>query len=250
MPRRGESWADGPIVGFDIESTGLDVFGDRVVTACVVHVMPGKRPDFHRWLVNPGVPIPAEAQAVHGVSTEYAAAHGVEPAAALFEITSHVAFALHRGIPVVAMNAPYDFTMLEVENERHQIDTVASRLDNGIRPVLDPLVIDRRVVEKRKGKRNLPALCGHYGLPVTDAHDSSADALMAVRLVQAMARRNPEQVGGRSLHELHEAQIAWAQAWAADFADWLRKKGNAEKADGVNSEWPLRTRAKQGQGVA
>lgn len=246
MPRRGDSWADGPIVGFDVESSGLDVFNDRIVTACVVHVMPGKRPDFHRWLVNPGVPIPAEAQAVHGVSTEYAQAHGVEPAAALFAITSHVAFALHRGIPVVAMNAPYDLTILEAENERHQVDTLASRLDNGIRPILDPLVIDRRVVEKRKGKgqRKMPALCGHYGLPVTDAHDSSADALMAVRVVQVMARREPEQVAGRSLVDLHEAQIAWHMEWAASFTDWLRKKGDAEKADGVSSEWPLQTRVK------
>jgi hypothetical protein len=38
-----------------------------------------------------------------------------------------VAMAMHREIPLVVANAPYDLTLLEAELDRHGIDTLASR---------------------------------------------------------------------------------------------------------------------------
>lgn len=53
---------------FDLEATGLNVTQDRIVEIAIVKIAPdGSRSDFHHR-VNPEVPIPAEATAIHGIS--------------------------------------------------------------------------------------------------------------------------------------------------------------------------------------
>ena len=59
-------WHEGPLAGFDLETTGVDVYGDRIVTAAVVHHTPGSRPRALQWVINPGTDVPAEAAEVHG----------------------------------------------------------------------------------------------------------------------------------------------------------------------------------------
>lgn len=73
------SWADGPLLAFDLETTGTDTNADRIVTATVISIAPGKSPDIRTWLADPGVEIPAEATEVHGVSTDYAASTDAMP---------------------------------------------------------------------------------------------------------------------------------------------------------------------------
>ena len=85
--------ADLPWVSLDVEATGLEPGVDRVVEiACVVFERgdaargePALRVERHSWLVNPGRPIPAEAQAVHQrpafeVGVQFARAEGILPA--------------------------------------------------------------------------------------------------------------------------------------------------------------------------
>ena len=50
--------------GFDIESTGVDVFNDRIVTATVVKVENRELVDKRTWLLDPGIEIPAGATEV------------------------------------------------------------------------------------------------------------------------------------------------------------------------------------------
>ncbi len=53
-----------PLVSLDLETTGTDPMTSRIVEiALCVDGVAGKK-----WLVNPGVPIPAEATAVHGIT--------------------------------------------------------------------------------------------------------------------------------------------------------------------------------------
>ncbi|MFM9597389.1 hypothetical protein ACKI1O_49625, partial [Streptomyces scabiei] len=70
------------VVGvFDLETTGVDVVHDRIVTAHVgVLDADGHVIDARDWLADPGVPIPAGAAAIHGVTAERARAEGA-PAA-------------------------------------------------------------------------------------------------------------------------------------------------------------------------
>lgn len=70
-------WYEGPLAAFDTETTGVDVETDRIVSAAlVVQDAPGARPRVTRWLVNPGVPVPAAATEVHGLTEEHLQRNG------------------------------------------------------------------------------------------------------------------------------------------------------------------------------
>lgn len=70
-------WYEGPLAAFDTETTGVDVETDRIVSAAVVvQDAAGTRPRVSRWLVNPGVPVPAGATAVHGLTDEHLQCNG------------------------------------------------------------------------------------------------------------------------------------------------------------------------------
>ena len=57
-----------PLCVFDIESTGVNVVHDRIVELCVLRVLPDGTETVKTWRVNPGIPIPPAATAIHGIS--------------------------------------------------------------------------------------------------------------------------------------------------------------------------------------
>lgn len=59
-----------PIIFFDIESTGVDVAKDRIITLAAKKFtsLSGFEEDSICFSLNPGIPIPAEATDVHGIS--------------------------------------------------------------------------------------------------------------------------------------------------------------------------------------
>lgn len=59
---------DRPLVCFDLETTGVSVERDRIVEIAMVRIEPGGERSTFRSLVNPGMPIPPGATAVHGIS--------------------------------------------------------------------------------------------------------------------------------------------------------------------------------------
>lgn len=61
---------DRPLAFFDIESTGINPALDRIVELAIVRVAPDGSETRYRRLINPQMPIPAEAQSIHGISDE------------------------------------------------------------------------------------------------------------------------------------------------------------------------------------
>ena len=59
-----------PMVFFDLETTGTDIASDRIVEISVVKVMPDGEQIVRTRRINPEMPIPAEATAVHHISDE------------------------------------------------------------------------------------------------------------------------------------------------------------------------------------
>ena len=236
-------WHREPLIGFDLETTGTDPREARIVTGAVIEVRAGEPLGRREWLADPGVPIPEDAVAVHGISNERAAAEG-RPADQVADalagvLTDH----WKAGVPVVAYNAAFDLTLLSAELRRHGLPSLRDRL-GGIdpAPVIDPYTIDRAVDRYRRGKRNLEAVCAEYGVVLGTAHDATADALAAARLACAIAGRHPK-VAALTPAELHLRQIEWYAAWAADFQSFLRRKGDATAL--VDGTWPLRELAQQ-----
>lgn len=223
-------WHRAPFYAFDTETTGVNVWQDRIVTATITHInVP--HVEHRSWLINPGVEIPQAATDVHGITTEHATERGQAPADAISEIVDHINHASTAGMPVVAFNAAFDFTILTAEAERHSLEL---RTPN----VVDPHVIDKHIDPYRKGKRTLTAVCAHHGVRQTDAHDATGDALAAARLAWALADRYPDEVQ-IDLVDLHHNQIRWRAHQAESLARYLVRQG---KTDDVARCWPIQER--------
>ncbi|MFG3288816.1 3'-5' exonuclease [Streptomyces sp. NPDC048179] len=231
-------WHQELLIGFDLETTGTDPREARIVTGAVIEVRAGQELGRREWLADPGVEIPADAVAVHGISNERAAAEG-RPADQVAEALADVLTGYWKtGVPVVAYNATFDLTLLSAELRRHGLPSLSDRL-GGLdpAPVVDPYTIDRWVDRYRRGKRNLEAVCAEYGITLAAAHNASADALAAARLAGAIAERHPK-IAALGPAELHRRQVEWYAEWAADFQQFLRRKGEADAV--VDGAWPLR----------
>ena len=59
-----------PMVFFDLETTGTDITSDRIVEISMVKVMPNGEEIVKTRRINPEMPIPAEATAVHHISDD------------------------------------------------------------------------------------------------------------------------------------------------------------------------------------
>ncbi|WP_326817995.1 3'-5' exonuclease [Streptomyces sp. NBC_01762] len=234
------SWHREALVGFDLETTGTEPLEARIVTAAVVGV-DGRDEEPVRqrtWLADPGIRIPAQASAIHGISSERAAAEGRPAREVADEIAETLADYWRQGVPVVAYNAAFDLTLLTAELHRHGLPSLSDRLDGGgIGPVVDPYTIDRAVDRYRKGKRTLEAVCVEYGVVHGGAHDAGADALAAVRVAYAIAERHGS-VAALTAAELHERQITWYADWASGFQSFLRRKGTPDAV--IDPHWPVR----------
>lgn len=231
------SWHQGLLVSFDLETTGTDVEQDRIVTAALLRLEGDGRPAAKlTWLLDPGVPIPDEAAAIHGISTAYVQEHGRPPATAIEEITEALAEALRAEIPLVVMNARYDLSLLDRECRRHGLRTLTERLGQAPAPVIDPLVLDKHVDRYRKGKRALQALCGHYGVPLDGAHEAGADAAAAAGVARRIGEKYPA-VALPSPRALHTLQEQAAAEQAASFQAYLRRSGDPRAI--VEPAWPL-----------
>ncbi|WNM24002.1 exonuclease domain-containing protein [Demequina capsici] len=232
------TWLDETMVGFDTETTGVSTANDRIVTAAIITRRAGEEPRTRTWLINPGVEIPARAIEVHGITNEKARAEGMDPAQGLEEIATALAEPLAAGIPVVGFNAQYDLSILEAELARHGLASLASRLPRGIRPIVDPLVIDRFLDRYRKGGRKLIDMCRIYAVPVVadDLHAADADVLATLDLLPAMAHLHPT-LAQVALDDLHDQQIEAHRVWATRFAAFLKSKGETD--DLPSPLWPV-----------
>jgi DNA polymerase-3 subunit epsilon len=218
--RQRSSWADGPLLGFDLETTGVDPESDRAVTLALIHREPGREPTRYHFLINPGIEIPETATAVHGITTDYARDHGEPPEKVWAQARELMQRLWTPQCPIVAFNGSYDLTMADRELARHFGATAG--IDFTGRYLVDPLVIDRANDRWRKGGRKLTQMCQHYGVPLgEDAHDAVADTLATMRLAYKLAATYAGSVGYINLAKLHQRQIRWHRTWCENMGGWL-----------------------------
>lgn len=218
---------------FDLETTGVDVSFDRVVTAYVgVLDGEGRQVAARSWLADPGIPIPEGATAVHGITTERARTLGRPAAEVVAEVTAALRSLFQQSVPVVAYNASYDFSLLACEAARHGIEPLVAPS-----PVIDPLVIDKAYDRYRRGRRTLEVVAAHYAVPLEGAHEASADAIAAGRVAQALARQFPLP---ETPAELHTRQIGWARSQAASLTEYFVSIGRLDPDDALDGTWPVR----------
>lgn len=237
-------WHLGPLAPFDLETTGIDVYQARIVTAYVGRAGAGITAVDHDWLVNPAIDIPDEATAIHGITSQHAFEHGMPAPIAVAEIAQQVADALGEGIPIVGWNVVYDLSLLHAECLRNRVATVEQRLGRTVLPVIDGLVLDKQVSPRVAGKggRKLVNAAPRWGVELSeiDAHGAKADAIAAARIIWRIAANIP-RLAGMTLLELHEAQVGWAAEQADGLRSYFDRSGIEH--DGVDGTWPVRTAA-------
>ena len=138
------AWSSGRLVGFDIETTGLDRELDEPVSFAFVEFDGGERRAVETGFVLPARAISRGAAAVHGLTRErLGQARGDRTCTRRRGGSRRASPSLSAsGTPVVGCNLTYDLTI---------VDRVLSRLDpptslravGWVGPVLDVLVLDR-----------------------------------------------------------------------------------------------------------
>lgn len=226
--------ADAPLAAFDLETSGVDVRRDRIVTASVVVIGPdGPHPE--EWLLDPGIDIPDEAARVHGVTTDKARADGQDYADGYRQIRDRLETLWAHGKVVAIMNAAFDLSLLHWEGLRLGYPDLVPG------PVIDPYVIDKQLDRFRKGKRTLTALCAHYGLRQDDAHQATGDALAAARLAWRMARL--PDLAEYDTTTLMAVQAQWRADQQQSLHEYFLRQGNHDAAASVSGEWPVQRSA-------
>ncbi|MFF2650552.1 exonuclease domain-containing protein [Streptomyces sp. NPDC058045] len=230
------NYRDSRRLAWDTETTSTDPTEARIVTAAIVARGGGRRDRTRTWLINPGVPIPPETTAIHGIGDEQAREHGADPQAALDEIAGMLASCLRHGMPVVAFNLSYDWSVLHHELLRHGLLTMDQRLD-GRTPytLLDPLVLDKQVDKYRRGNRRLKTVASHYGVGLTDWHTADADATAALGVADALFEKYPK-LREVDAEALYLAQQAWREEQQTGLQQHLRKTDPTAVCD---TGWPL-----------
>lgn len=208
------------MIGFDLETTGVNPEDDRIVTGTVIVDIPGRELDINNWLVNPGREIPESASDIHGITTAHVQEKGMSPLVAVWDMWDTISTHWAPDVPLVIYNAPFDLTMMDRELERHGGGGV-----DVLGPVLCPLTIDRGVDRYRKGKRTLSALCEYYGVELVDAHTSEADVAATMMIMRILAVRHPG-VSRLSLDALNRQQKTWYHNWSLNFAGYLSRQVN------------------------
>lgn len=230
-------FADVRKLAFDTETTGPNPTTDRIVTAALIARGGGLPDRTMSWLINPGVPIPAGATEVHGIDDAQAAT-GATPADALDDIAHHIAVALAYGMPVVAYNLSFDWTILTRDAERHRVPGPAERVPEGtVLGLIDPHVIDKQFDRyvSGAGQRKLKPTCERYGVELTDWHTAEADALAALLIAEAQFEKFP-LLNDYTPAALYTSQQRWRADQSASLQAFFRRTDPAAVVDG---SWPL-----------
>lgn len=150
-----------PICFFDLETTGVNVAKDRIVEIAILKVYPNGNKESHSWRVNPGVPIPAEASAVHGITDEMVAN---EPT---FKVLAPKVYALINDSDLGGFNSNrFDIPMLAEEFLRAEIDFDLKKA----------LSVDVQTIFHKMEKRTLEAAYRFYcDKELINAHSAMAD---------------------------------------------------------------------------
>jgi DNA polymerase III subunit epsilon len=159
--------AKAQFVAFDLETTGLTAAADRIVEIGAVRFLEcGRELGRYQRLINPERPMPAGAQAIHGISDTDLA--GASPARDV--LPEFIEFLGDpRGSVLLAHNASFDAGFLGCELTR-------AGLPIAPHPVIDTLALARRHHPGLSNHR-LETVARHLGVLSSGGHRALADSL-------------------------------------------------------------------------
>lgn len=203
-------WQEQELFAVDTETTGIERGQDRIVELGAY--WEGDGGVRLGTLIDPGIPIPAEASKVHGITDE-----AVAGKPRLVDIAERFLSRVSQATVLVAYNWPFDCEMLEAELGDGWRDAIAGK------PVLDPCVVTRFDNVGRywrgKGQHKLDSVAARYKLDRGrgSSHRASSDAYMAIKILRRLSRYLPADAheAAELIRRRREEQEARFQAWLA-----------------------------------
>jgi len=265
------SWHLEHMAALDFEASDKDSETARIVTCALILGGVGRGIDARTWLLAPGIPMEPEAIAIHKITDEYAAEHGMPAEQGVGEIAKAIAEVVAAGVPLVGHNiGGYDLNLLDRECRRHLGDSLEGICRQPLTRVIDTMVLDRqcapfrRRVSEDQGPYQMRTTAETYGLPWDEkqAHGAEYDAVKSASAAYRMGviahtpyRQRPEWVQALrpnrfnslrdlTVEELHARQVDWYREDAVRYQAWLRNEKKAkDKYDPtavIDGHWPLR----------
>ncbi len=150
-----------PLCVFDLETTGVQVVSDRIVEMCVIKVEPNGTETTKVWRVNPGMPIPASASAIHGITDDM-----VANSPSFKELAPEIA-AFMKDCDVAGYNSNrFDIPLLAEEMLRAEVDLDLRKVH----------AVDVQNIFHKKEQRTLSAALKFYcEEELVNAHNAEAD---------------------------------------------------------------------------
>ena len=188
-----------PLIFFDLETTGMSISSDRIVEISYLKIFPDQSEEVKTYRVNPTIPIPKEATAVHGITDE-----DVKDALTFSEIAKTLVNDFE-GCDFAGYNSnKFDLPLLAEEFIRANIDFDLKKRK----------VIDVQVIFYKREQRTLSAAYQFYcEKELTDAHSAEADTRATYEVLRAQLDRYtdlPNNIDQLSAYSAHSRTVDFA----------------------------------------
>jgi len=176
-----------PLCFFDLESTGLDVAKERIVSIAITKIMPDKSIEKKKAMINPTIPIPKESSDIHGITDEM-----VKDKPTFKQLSKGLYEFIKNSDLGGYYNNEYDNALLQEEFLRCDIDF----------PQIDTNSVDACFIFKKFERRDLSAALRFYcNEEMQNAHNSEFDTEATVKIFVAQLERYDE-LKGKSIEEI------------------------------------------------
>jgi len=174
-----------PLAFIDVETTGRNPYSDRIVELSILKINPDGNEEYKSHRINPGIPIPEETTAIHGISDADVAE---EPP---FQQYARSIRDFLEGCDISGFNViNFDLPCLEAEFARSDVDF--SRKSR--------YLIDSMVIFHQREPRNLQtAYLKYCGKEMENAHSAKEDAKVSFEILDSqldMYKDLPKDVAG------------------------------------------------------
>ncbi|MDR0507570.1 MAG: 3'-5' exonuclease [Dysgonamonadaceae bacterium] len=167
-----------PLLFFDLETTGTNIVNDRIVEISYLKISPNGNEESKTRKINPEIPIPPEATAIHGISNE-----DVKDAPVFRSIAKSLAEQIE-GCDLAGYNSNrFDIPLLAEEFLRAEVDI----------DLMKRKFVDIQTIYHKKEQRTLAAAYKFYcNKDLENAHTAEADTKATYEILKAQLDSYPD----------------------------------------------------------
>jgi len=164
-----------PLIIFDLETTGINTSQDRIIELYMIKALPSGQEEHHYLKLNPGIPIPPDSSAIHGIYDD-----DVKDCPTFKDIVNDL-IAFIGSSDFAGFNSnKFDFPLLVEEIYRAGADF----------DIEGRKFIDAQRIFHQKEPRNLAAAYRFYcDESLEDAHTAKADTVATWEIIKAQVEK-------------------------------------------------------------